>query len=171
MVFTNVFYQFLAVSKRRSEISVCFLDASFVDDFLFLELLVQCVSESLDGTLPHESVFHQCDKQSCYICFRSMGFQSCANSFNQYVMPFYQKFGQRACVGFAPCGLWLFFLQHICFFLVHVFIFFYCPFHKRVFLNGFLLLPEYLPVLFGSHAIGDAFSDNEFDHAGNKPFV
>ena len=81
MVFTNVFYQFLAVSKRRSEISVCFLDASFVDDFLFLELLVQCVSESLDGTLPHESVFHQCDKQSCYICFRSMGFQSCANSF------------------------------------------------------------------------------------------
>ena len=45
-----------------------------MDDFLFLELLVQCVSESLDGTLPHESVFHQCDKQSCYICFRSMGF-------------------------------------------------------------------------------------------------
>lgn len=113
MVFTNVFYQFLAVSKRRSEISVCFLDASFVDDFLFLELLVQCVSESLDGTLPHESVFHQCDKQSCYICFRSMGFQSCANSFNQYVMPFYQKFWQRACVGFASCGLWLFFLQHL----------------------------------------------------------
>ena len=57
-----------------------------------------------------KAVFHQCDKQSCYICFRSMGFQSCANSFNQYVMPFYQKFGQRACVGFAPCGLWLFFL-------------------------------------------------------------
>ena len=53
MVFTNVFYQFLAVSKRRSEISVCFLDTSFVDDFLFLELLVQCVSESLAMSLSY----------------------------------------------------------------------------------------------------------------------
>ena len=49
MVFANVFYQLFAVSKWRNEIFVCFLNTSFMNDFLFIKLVVQAFLKVLMG--------------------------------------------------------------------------------------------------------------------------
>lgn len=49
MVFANVFYQLFAVSKWRNEIFVCFLNISFMNDFLFIKLVVQAFLKVLMG--------------------------------------------------------------------------------------------------------------------------
>ena len=49
MVFANVFYQLFAVSMWRNEIFVCFLKTSFMNDFLFIKLVVQAFLKVLMG--------------------------------------------------------------------------------------------------------------------------
>ena len=49
MVFASVFYQLFAVSKWRNEIFVCFLNTSFMNDFLFIKLVVQAFLKVLMG--------------------------------------------------------------------------------------------------------------------------
>lgn len=49
MVLANVFYQLFAVSKWRNEIFVCFLNTSFMNDFLFIKLVVQAFLKVLMG--------------------------------------------------------------------------------------------------------------------------
>ena len=103
-----------------------------------------------------------------------MRFQPCSDSFQNDIPVLYQQLRQGTCIGFSSGTLGLSLLQAVrifCFGFFNVFFILNRPFHEVVFLNGFLLLPESHPVLFGSHAAADALLDDEPDHVGNKPFV
>ena len=174
MVFPDVLYQFFAASERCGKVPVRFLYSPFVYDAEVCVLLLQCVPESLYGTRSHETVFHQCDVQTCNVRFGRMRFQPCSDSFQNDIPVLYQQLRQGACVGFSSCALGLSLLQAVRilrFGFFNILFILNRPFHEVVFLNGFLLLSESHPVFFGSHAAADALLDDEPDHVGDKPFV